>query len=395
VEQKPEIDPRLKTSEMELSIEEQLKKLKVVEQALRTSELNLNEAQHLAHMCSFIFDFEKNSFEWSKEFLNIFEIDTQSNFPSIEKMMDLVYPEDRQYVKETVGNAIENKMESLQMEYRIVTGKGTVKYVNYRGKLSYNENGKHTKRFGTIIDITERKIQELELRRTLEKLERSNKDLEQFAYVSSHDLQEPLRMVSIYSKILQNNLHGTLNEKNDQYLEILIEGSKRIHSLITGLLEYSNITSTKEELIHVDMNNVVNTVLKDLSSSIDETKAEVVVENLPSVKANPIQMRSLMLNLISNAIKFTEKNVKPCIEIKGEKKERSVVYSVKDNGIGINPEDFERIFVIFHRLHAREIYSGTGIGLSICKRIVESHGGRIWIESESGKGATFYFSLPA
>jgi light-regulated signal transduction histidine kinase (bacteriophytochrome) len=202
-------------------------------------------------------------------------------------------------------------------------------------------------------------------------------------------------MVSIYSKILQNNLHGTLNEKNDQYLEILIEGSKRIHSLITGLLEYSNITSTKEELIHVDMNNVVNTVLKDLFSSIDETKAEVVVENLPSVKANPIQMRSLMLNLISNAIKFTEKNVKPCIEIKGEKKERSVVYSVKDNGIGINPEDFERIFVIFHRLHAREIYSGTGIGLSICKRIVESHGGRIWIESESGKGATFYFSLPA
>ncbi|MGE5401700.1 MAG: PAS domain S-box protein [Ignavibacteriales bacterium] len=367
--------------------------IKRAEEALKLSEFNFNEAQKLARMCSFNFDFEKQTFDWTDEFFNIYELDPQKKYSSIEELTELVYPEDRSYVTESVRNAIVNKIESLQMDYRIVTGLGNVKYVHYRGKLSYNELGKHTKRFGTIMDVTERKLQELELRKTLENLERSNKDLEQFAYVASHDLQEPLRMISIYSTMLDRQLKGALDDKTKQNLEILIESSKRMHFLITGLLEYSRIYSDKEMFGYVDMNEIVSGVLKDLSYSIHETKAEIKIEDLPKVKANPAQMKQLLQNLISNAIKFRG-DVNPSVEVLAEKKEKSIVFSVRDNGIGISPEDYERIFIIFKRLHTREEYPGTGIGLSICKRIVEHHGGRMWIESELGKGTSFNFTLP-
>ncbi|MGE5497268.1 MAG: PAS domain S-box protein [Syntrophothermus sp.] len=366
---------------------------KNAEEDLKKSEENLNEAQKLAHMCSFTFDFENNRIEWSNEFLNIYELDDLSGYPTLEKLMELVYPEDRRYVAESVRHAIENKIESLQMDYRILTGRGNLKYVHYNGKLSYNEKGKHTKRFGTIMDVTDRKLKELELRKILENLERSNKDLEQFAYVASHDLQEPLRMISVYSTMLDRQLKDNLDDKTKQNLEILIESSKRMHILITGLLEYSRISSDKEVFCCVDMNEIANRVIKDLSYSISESKAEIKIENLPGVNANPAQMKQLLQNLISNAIKFRW-DADPIVEVKAEKKENEFVFSVRDNGIGISPENYERIFVIFKRLHTREEYPGTGIGLSICKRIVEHHGGRLWIESNLGKGAAFYFTLP-
>lgn len=366
---------------------------KNAEEDLKKSEENLNEAQRLAHMCSFIFDFEKKKIEWTKEFLNIYELDGLDGYSTIEKLMELVYPEDRNHIAELVHNAIENKMEALQMDYRIITGKGNLKYVHYSGKLSYNEQGIHTKRFGTIIDVTERKLKEIELRKILENLERSNRDLEQFAYVSSHDLQEPLRMISIYSTMLSRQLNGSLNDKMKQNLEILIESSKRMHFLITGLLEYSRITSDKEMSVCVDMNEIVIEVLKNLSFSINETKAVIKIEELPKVKANPAQLKQLMQNLISNAIKFC-RDADPLVSVQAEQKDKEIVFSVRDNGIGISPEDYERIFVIFKRLHTREEFPGTGIGLSICKRIVEHHGGRLWVESDQGRGAAFFFSLP-
>ena len=227
----------------------------------------------------------------------------------------------------------------------------------------------------------------------LEELARSNAELEQFAYVSSHDLQEPLRMISSYLQLLQRKYQGNLDDKADKYIHFAVDGAFRMQNLINDLLEFSRVTTRAREPEPTDCEFVLNQVLSNLELYIKENKATVSHEPLPEVIADYTQMAQVFQNLIINGIKFHSKEA-PKIHISAEKKANEWIFSVQDNGIGIDPQYSEKIFEVFKRLHKKEEYPGTGIGLAICKKIVERHGGHIWVESELGKGSTFYFTLP-
>ncbi|HLF78623.1 MAG TPA: PAS domain S-box protein [Dehalococcoidia bacterium] len=246
----------------------------------------------------------------------------------------------------------------------------------------------------TITDVTAAKEAEEELERRAAELARSNEELEQFAYVASHDLQEPLRMVSNYTQLLGRRYRGKLDEDADAFIGFAVEGAQRMQQLINDLLEFSRVGSKGKEFELVDTDVSVNRVLANLQVALGESGARIERTPLPSVLADEAQLVQLLQNLIGNAIKFQGDHA-PVIEIGAEAQGNRWLFWVRDNGIGIDPEYFERIFVLFQRLHSREDYAGTGIGLAVCKRIVERHGGRIWAESQPGKGTTFFFTLGA
>lgn len=228
--------------------------------------------------------------------------------------------------------------------------------------------------------------------RTLE-LKRSNEDLEQFAYVASHDLQEPLRTVTSYVQLLARRYKDKLDPDANDFINFAVDGSTRMRTLIQSLLEYSRVNS-KRPFENINMNDLLNTQLSNLSESIKENNAIIKSESLPDIFGDPILISQLFQNLLTNAIKF-KRDGNPEINITGKKMNNEYLFSVKDNGIGIPKEYADKIFVIFQRLHEADKFPGTGIGLAICKKIVERHGGKIWFESEPGKGTTFFFTIKA
>jgi PAS domain S-box-containing protein len=245
----------------------------------------------------------------------------------------------------------------------------------------------------TIEDITERKRAEAELATASANLEKSNKELEQFAYVASHDLQEPLRMVSSYTQLLAQKYEGQLDDKAKKYIAYAVDGAIRMQRLINDLLTYSRISTQGKPSELIDSHSVLGEALRNLAATIEENRAVITNEDLPTVRADESQLMLVFQNIIANAIKFRGEEI-PRVHISVNQQGRDWVFSVKDNGIGIDPRYSERLFVIFQRLHTKEEYPGTGIGLAVCKRIVERHGGRIWFESELGKGTTFFFTIP-
>ncbi len=243
-------------------------------------------------------------------------------------------------------------------------------------------------------DITERKGSEALLRRSNEDLRRANADLEQFAYSASHDLQEPLRQIAVYSQMLEKKFGSTLEGKASQYLGYCIEGAHRMEMLLNGLLAYSQVARTADSRPKsVDVGEVLDSVMKNLSTTIQETGAEISISVLPVVRGEPVPLVLLFQNLVSNALKYRGKQ-KPRVKITASRAASHWLFAVEDNGIGIPKEFQAQIFGIFKRLHSRAEYSGAGIGLAICQKIVERNGGRIWVESEPGSGATFFFTLP-
>ncbi|MBN1813034.1 MAG: GAF domain-containing protein [Anaerolineae bacterium] len=228
-----------------------------------------------------------------------------------------------------------------------------------------------------------------------EELERSNRELEHFAYVASHDLQEPLRMVKSYLQLLERRYTGKLDQDADDFITCAVDGAARMHMLINDLLTYSRVSTRAKPFEPTDCSAILNHALSNLRVAIEESKATITFDDLPIVGADATQLTQVYQNLISNAIKFHKKDIPPCIHVSAERQEDEWRFSVRDNGIGIAPEHTERIFLIFQRLHTREEYPGTGIGLAVCKKIIERHGGRIWIESEPEEGSTFYFTIPA
>ena len=242
-------------------------------------------------------------------------------------------------------------------------------------------------------DITERKKAEDELRKLAAELERSNSDLQQFAYAASHDLQEPLRTISGFVRLIEKRYKGKLDETADEFIKYTCDGVERMRLLIKDLLVYSQV-DTKERIFEpINCSIALEQAIHSLRSAIEESGAEVTYDPLPTVMADASQMSRLFQNLIGNAIKFHDEKP-PRVHVSADREGDVWVFSVRDNGIGIDAKQRERIFVIFQRLHAREEFPGTGIGLAICKRIVERHGGRIWVESEPGNGSTFYFTIP-
>jgi light-regulated signal transduction histidine kinase (bacteriophytochrome) len=243
------------------------------------------------------------------------------------------------------------------------------------------------------LEIAERQCAEAQLQRTLADLERSNQELEQFAYVASHDLQEPLRMVSSYTQLLARRYEGQLDDKAKKYINYAVDGAVRMQMLINDLLAYSRVGSRGKPLEPTDSHSTLGEAIRNLAAMIEENRANITNDDLPTVLADASQLVLVFQNLIANAIKFRRQDL-PHVHVSAQDHGREWVFSFKDNGIGIEPQHAERVFVIFQRLHTREEYPGTGIGLAVCKRIVERHGGKIWFESEPGNGATFFFTVP-
>ena len=244
-------------------------------------------------------------------------------------------------------------------------------------------------------DILEVRVRErtAELQRRTDELARSNAELEQFAYIASHDLQEPLRMVSSYVQLLERRYKSRLDEDADKFIAFATEGATRMQKLINDLLAYSRVGTRGKSFEAVDLEVVLAQVLENLHLAIKEKKAVVTHDPLPTVYGDSAQLTQVFQNLIDNAIKFRREEA-PKVHISARISGDDCVCSVQDNGIGIAPEYLDRLFLLFQRLHTRKEYPGTGLGLAICKRIVERHGGRIWVESRRGEGSTFYFTLP-
>jgi signal transduction histidine kinase len=242
-------------------------------------------------------------------------------------------------------------------------------------------------------EVRERKRAGKRLKRTLVDLERSNKELEQFAYVASHDLQEPLRMVSSYTQLLERRYKDKLDNDAQEFISYAVDGANRMQRLIQDLLSFSRVSTKGKPFTPTDCNIVLGQARTNLNVVISENNALVTNDELPTVMADEMQLLEVFQNLIGNAIKFRNKEL-PHVQVSAEKDKDAWVFSVRDNGKGIDPQYYDRIFVMFQRLHGKEEYPGTGIGLAICKRIVERHGGRIWVESEPGNGSTFYFTIP-
>lgn len=238
-----------------------------------------------------------------------------------------------------------------------------------------------------------RRKAEEDLARKAEELARSNADLEQFAYIASHDLQEPLRMVAAYTKLIAERYRGRLDENGDKFIAYACEGALRMQTLIQDLLAFSRVGRAGAKMISVDCEAAMAEVLLTLGPAIRERGAIVTYTSLPVVRMEASQMTQVFQNLIANAIKFHSEQP-PKISIRAEKSGTEWLFTVSDNGIGIPTESVETVFIVFHRLHTRSEYAGNGIGLAICKKIIERNGGRIWVEPHVGQGSTFKFTLP-
>ncbi len=312
---------------------------------------------------------------------------------TVETWKRLIHPDDLIHAMELLDRHFDGDLHAYDLEVRMQHKEGHWVWVHNRGKLfERSDQGRPLRVAGTHIDITQRKRDEAALLAANNALVKSNRDLEQFAYVASHDLQEPLRMVASFTKLLSRNYADELDDKAREYINFAADGAQRMQQLIKDLLSYSRIGQGYVDDEAVDLNLVQERVVRSLQLSNGNAAAEIYCGPLPVVHGDPGQLQQLLHNLVANAIKY--RGDKPIeVTIGTDQRNAEMVFFVRDNGIGIDPENFERIFEIFQRLHARSEYAGTGIGLAICKRIVERHGGRIWVESALGEGATFFFTL--
>jgi PAS domain S-box-containing protein len=304
-----------------------------------------------------------------------------------------IHPEDRNRIMTEYSEAV-TLHKTFDLEYRLLRHDGVFRWLREIG-VPYESNNSYHGFIGIGIDISDRKKSDIKIQKYTEDLERSNEELEQFAYVASHDLQEPLRMISSYTQLLARRYQGKLDDDANEFIHYAVDGANRMQSLIQDLLLYSRVGKTRQALKLINLEELIQNVLSNLKIVIEESNTEVSYQNsLPQVMADEIQIQQVFQNLISNAIKYRSEN-RPCqIKISVKQVNKMWEFSIQDNGIGIETEYFERVFEIFKRLHGKDKYTGTGIGLAVCKRIVEGHGGKIGLESEFGIGSRFYFTLP-
>lgn len=314
----------------------------------------------------------------------------------IGKNLDLLFPD------ETKAESLDKIQQTVEgerweaTEIPILHRDGSVRTVLWNSATIFDdETGSPVSTIAQGQDITERKAAEEALKEYAVNLKRSNEDLERFAYVSSHDLQEPLRNVVIFTQLLEKKYGGQMGEEADEYIRFVVDAGKKMQSLISDLLAYSRVTTRESSLVRTESGAVLQETLAALKPRLDRCNVQVTIDPLPPAITDSTQLGQVFQNLISNAIKFRRQDVTLEIHVSGRRRDGMVQFSVQDNGIGIDPQYFDKIFVIFQRLHRYEDYEGTGIGLALCKRIIEWHGGRIWVESEVGKGSTFFFTLPA
>lgn len=370
------------------------------EQALRESETRLRNAIDLAEMAPYTWNPATRALDWHRRLKAMWGLPPEAHV-DYGVFFGAVHPDDRQAVAEAVARCVDPRGDGrYSAECRVIgIGDGVERWVVANGQTLF-DRGKAVSFFGTALDITERKRAEQSLLQAAEELRasnmaltRSNEDLERFAFIASHDLQEPLRMITAYSQLLVKEYPGSGKKNPVMYIGNIVDGTRRMRELIADLLTYTEIRGAVEEPTEtVDLNRVLETVKLNLKFSIDDSRAVITCGPLPLIRAHESHAIALFQNLIGNAIKYRAAEP-PEIQINFWEAEGELRFAVRDNGIGIEPEYHETIFVAFKRLHAKKI-PGSGIGLAICQRVVERYGGRIWVESEAGRGATFHFALP-
>jgi PAS domain S-box-containing protein len=361
------------------------------EHAFKESKEKLDIALENGRIGTWEWEIGADKFRWDERMERMFGRDPgtfENTYDAFEKS---IHEEDLPHVRIAFRQALREDIP-LDTIYRIKNNNHGVNYISTKALVERDNQGNPVKMSGVCFDITEmKKGAEKTLFALNEDLLRSNKELEQFAYVASHDLQEPLRMVSSFTQLLSQRYKDKLDQDAQDFIQFAVEGAARMQVLINDLLDYSRIETRGRKFAVVDLHDVLGQVINNLMLNIKEKNAIVTYDELPKVVADEGQMVQLLQNLIVNALKFCKASPRIHISVREEKD--NYLFSVKDNGIGIDSQYFGKIFQIFQRLHPRDEYGGTGIGLAICKRIIERHGGKIWVESKKGKGSVFYFTI--
>jgi PAS domain S-box-containing protein len=306
---------------------------------------------------------------------------------------EISHPEDRDLTDARRSRMHAGETDAVRFEKRYLRKDGLTVWADLTISPVRGSDGRTQYEIAIFDDITERKEAEQALRAAHEELKRSNAELEQFAYVASHDLQEPLRMVSSYTQLLERRLGAALDDDAREFMGYIVDGAASMKQLIEDLLAYSRLGTRGRRFGPVAVENALRKALANLRATVEETRAEVTHDALPVVEADDVQLAQLLQNLVGNALKFRGQEP-PRVHVGAAARDGEWEFTVRDNGIGIEPQYFERIFLVFQRLHNKTEYAGTGIGLAICKKVVERHGGRIWVESRPGEGSTFHFTLP-
>lgn len=347
-------------------------------------------------------DIVKQTLHRSNGIERFFGKETSKSFAINDFWKDNFHPEDLGKIQDSIQEAIANpSCTRWELEYRVINDQGKTLYVIDRGLIIRNNEEKAIRMVGAMTDISEQKhmtVQLSELNQSLQRytseLERSNEELEQFAFVASHDLQEPLRMISSFMDQLNRKYGDQLDEIAHQYIHFATDGAKRMKQIILDLLEFSRANRPREGKEGVDMNEVFSEFKLLRSKLILEKKATITSKNLPTLNTYKAAVTQIFHCLLDNALKYSLEGTSPIVEIDVAENEKEWEFSIKDNGIGIDPQFYDKIFVIFQRLHNKDQYAGTGIGLSIAKRHVEFLGGNIWLESAPEDGTVFFFTIP-
>lgn len=347
-----------------------------------------------------------NKILWSDGLYKIYELDDNGTELEIEKIEQFVHPEDKKRVSLAMKKCLEHG-EEIALETKIITAKQNIKIVSCTGRMVYNNDGKAIKMIGSVRDFTEQRVAEQNLQRHVKELNRSNQELEEFAYVASHDLQEPLRKITTFGDRLFEKYTDALGEEGNMYMKRIIASAENMRMLINNLLEFSRVTRSTQPFTNTSLNLVVREVKNDLELLVEETATKIDCDKLPNIEASFSQMKQLFTNIINNAIKFRRQNVPSHINITSEQLSedeklinhldvRNKYYKIEitDNGIGFDEEYSVRIFQIFQRLHGKAEYPGSGIGLAICKKIADHHHGLIFATGKEGEGACFTIILP-
>ena len=363
------------------------------ELALQESEQRLSLALKSSQAGTWEWNIVTGRIIWDDEIHAVFGVPRGMFTGTYESLAQFLVPEDRARVARELLLAVEQGAE-FDTEYRTVWPDGSLHWVAARGRVYRSAAGKPQSMVGVCWEVTRRKAAEEELKEVTKSLARSNTDLQQFAYVASHDLQEPLRMVTSFLQLLSQRYKGRLDADADEFIGFAVDGARRMHVLINDLLMYSRVGTQTKATEMFETAEALAAAVANLRVAIAEAGATVTQGPLPRVRGDLVQWVQLLQNLVGNAVKFRGA-VPPVVRVEAERFGEMWRFAVRDNGIGIEPQFHRRLFVIFQRLHSRQEFSGNGIGLAVCARIIERHGGRIWVESELGKGSTFYFTVPA
>jgi PAS domain S-box-containing protein len=370
--------------------------IKAAQQALLESEQRYEVAVEGSAVGLWDYNIITGELFWSDRFKQLVGVKDSEFSGELEDFVSRLHPDDKLLILNQFSAHLDEG-SPYDVEYRFKKSDSTYFWAHARGQALWNDQGEAIRVAGSVSDISEKKRAELEREDLVAKLAESNEWLEQFAFACSHDLQEPLRIIRIFSEKLSSHLLDSLSEDElgQRYLHHMTDGAAKAQSLISGILAYSRVDRDTESLQEVDLDDLLGDIKKSFDLGSEEgSSLRLSIDSLPVVSVNKTQLHQLFQNLINNGLKYQAKGAEPQVHISVIELEGFWQVSVKDNGIGIEPRYQKQIFDVFKRLHSRSEYAGAGIGLSICRKVVERHGGKIWVESEFGKGAVFHFTLP-